>query len=190
MRIAEQVVYFALQPPPEAAEAAGGVLREAAARLRLRRPVVSAQRLHVSLYGLGAFEASPPAPVIRAARRVGAQVAARPFRLAFNRVGTWGRGAGKRPIVLWGDEGVIGAEALHDSLHGALVASGLRRGPPPDLRPHMTLARDGIERPQELVAPVSWWVDEFVLLNSHFGAGRHEVLDRFPLDGREPLRAS
>jgi 2'-5' RNA ligase len=178
---AEHVVYFALQPTAEAAGAARRVLTETVVGQRPDGREIPPHRLHVSLCGLGSFEGAPPDPFVCTARRAASQVCGRSFRVAFNRVGTWGRGGEQRPIVLWGDEGVIGAEMLHESLHRRLVAAGLRQGPPPGLWPHMTLLWRRAEVPAAFVPPVSWWVREFVLVNSHLGKGRHEVLARFPL---------
>lgn len=165
VRGGEDVMYFALRPPPDIGRAAQAVLARAAAPCRPTRPVPLA-RLHVSLLGV----AGPDPEVLAAAERV----RARPFRIAFNRLGAWGRGEGVRPVVLWGDEGVIGAEWLHEALEAAL-----RAGPPRTICPHMTLAREADAIPERIVAPVSWWVRDFVLVRS--GGGRSEVLGRWPL---------
>jgi hypothetical protein len=50
----------------------------------------------------------------------------------------------------------------------------------------MTLLRDRAPVSETFIAPIAWRVREFVLIASHFGAGRHEILGRFSLDGAEP----
>jgi 2'-5' RNA ligase len=125
----------------------------------------------VSLLGLGA---QPSPDEIEAARAAAGRIRMPPFRVAFNRLGTWGRGGGVRPIVLWGDEGVIGVEWLHAALRAAL-----RRGPPAAFCPHMTLARERAELAERFVEPIDWWAQAFVLVRS--GGGRTEVLGRWPL---------
>jgi 2'-5' RNA ligase len=125
-------------------------------------------RLHVSLAGV------PSPDLIPTASAAAGAVRARPFKVAFNRLGTWGRGDGVRPIVLWGDEGVIGIERLH-----AVLEAALRRAPPHAICPHMTLARDAAALPERIVGPITWWARDFVLVRS--GGGRTEVLGRWPL---------
>jgi hypothetical protein len=50
----------------------------------------------------------------------------------------------------------------------------------------MTLLRDRAPVSETFIAPIAWRVREFVLIASHFGAGRHEILGRFSLGGAEP----
>ncbi|MDB5423023.1 MAG: 2-5 ligase, partial [Phenylobacterium sp.] len=106
-----------------------------------------------------------------------------PFTVALDRVGSWGRGVGQRAIVMWADDGVIGVRLLHAAIHEALAAAGSVRGPEPGLEPHLTLWRDKAEAPLEFVEPISWRIEAFVLLDSVWGEGRHEVLGRWPLLG-------
>jgi 2'-5' RNA ligase len=182
MRSGEQILYFALQPPECVALEVEDKLQVLRQRFGLRGVRVPAERLHVSLCGLGVF-ARPPAGIIETARRAAAALRAPPFQIAFNRIGSWGRGQSARPIVAWGDEGVIGAEALHEALHHALAGAGIRRGVAPQIWPHMTLLRDRASVGETFVAPIGWRVREFVLIASHFGAGHHEILGRFSLPG-------
>lgn len=182
MRPGEYVVYFALQPPPQAARDARRRLIDGATRWGLTGRPVPPERLHVSLCGVGVFPQVPDR-LADVARRAGAAVRQRPFKVAFNRIGAWGRGSGPRPLVLWGDEGVIGVERLHEALHATLRQAGLTTGRPRQIWPHMTLVRDRAAVPETFVSPVSWEVGEFVLLASRHGASRHEVLGRFPLGG-------
>lgn len=175
------VLYFALRPPPEITARAGRLL---STTFGLRG--VPPERLHVSLTPLGRF-GQPPAALIEAARRAVAQVDGPTFRLDFNRLGAWGRGVGARPIVLSGDEGVIGAEALHEAIHARLAAAGLVHPPPRPIWPHMTLARGQGDAPERVIPPVGWRVGEFVLIHSYFGQGRHDLLGRWTLSGGTPM---
>lgn len=173
-------LYFALRPPAEVAPRLDHLLARATTRHGLGGWPVAPARRHVSLTGLGAFHAVP-AQVIERACRAARAVRAPAFRIAFNRLGTWGRGDGPRPIVLHGDDGVIGAEALHCAIHAALAGPGICRGAASPIWPHMTLSRDRVDLPEQVVAPVGWWVREFVLVDSVFGQARHDLLGRFPL---------
>jgi 2'-5' RNA ligase len=84
---------------------------------------------------------------------------------------------------LRGDDGIAGVYALHDELHRALAEAGLVRPRARDFEPHLTLLRDRIAAPEEFIEPVRWRVQEFVLLDSVHGEGRHELLGRWALGG-------
>jgi 2'-5' RNA ligase len=179
---ARHKIFFAVRPTRAAAEG----LRRLAQLERLRRGMTGQslppERLHVSLNGLGAYR-DPPLRLIARAVEACATVAARPFVVSFNRLGSWGRGGGPRPIVLRGDEGVAGAYALHGAIHQALVRAGLVHPRLRDFEPHLTLLRDRAVVPESFIEPVSWRVREFVLLNSIHGEGRHELLGHWTLGG-------
>jgi len=174
----KHVLYFALQPPPDVA--AEALARLGAARIS-GRPVAPG-RLHVSLKKLGDFK-RPPAPMIPKAMEAVAAIRARPFVVEFNRLGTWTRADPPRPVVLWGDEGVIGVEDLYATLHKALARADMAPRRPPEFAPHMTLVYDHAEVRETFVEPVRWTVDEFVLIHAVHGEGRHEVVGRVPLNG-------
>jgi 2'-5' RNA ligase len=178
----KHVLYFALQPPVETAERVGELLDGLRGRHRLTAKPTPPERLHVSLNNVGDFK-RPPGPVIDKALEAAANVSARRFVVEFNRMGTWSPGDGERPIVLWGDEGVIGVSALYSTIHRALVRPGMVTRREKEISPHMTLLRDRTEMPETFIEPVRWRVDEFVLIHSIHGEGRHEVLGRFPLSG-------
>ena len=176
------VLYFALQPPADAAAAAHRRLEALRARGGLTARAIAASRLHVSLHPLGAFR-RPPGAVVEKAAGVVEGLAARPFVISFNRIGAWPSGASPWPVTLWGDEGVIGADALQASLHRALVRAAMASRREARITPHMTLAYDRGHAPETLVEPVSWRVTEFVLVHAVHGEGRYDIVGRFPLSG-------
>lgn len=168
-------VYFGLRPDPAAAAQAVALAERLRHKHRLAVPTLPSPRLHVSLNGL-------PSPahdqtIAKACEAVSA-LRLRSFVVAFNRVASFGGGR-DRPVVLWGDEAVIGVEQLHAALHAALAKSGVLRGRPAAFEPHMTLIRADRELPAAYVEPVSWRVEELLLLAS--GDGRRAVLGRWPL---------
>lgn len=177
-------LFFAIRPPPDVA----GRLFAFAEGLRDQHKLTGwptpAARLHISLNGLGRFEA-PPAGLVAAGREAAAALAWPSFVVALDRLGTWGRGAGKRPLVMWSDEGLIGVHRLHEALHGRLLRAGAARGPARDFNPHLTLLRDAQPVTARPVGPISWRVGELVLLDSLHGEGRHDVLGRWPLGAPE-----
>ena len=180
---ARHKIFFAVRPEPEAA---GRMFRFAEAqrrRLGLTGRPTPPERLHISLNGLGRHVA-PPERLIAAATGAVSGLAWLSFIVALDRLGTWGRGAGKRPLVLWSDEGLIGVSRLHEAIQTRLVGARVVRGPERAFCPHLTLLRDAAVAPERRVGPFMWRVRELVLLDSLHGEGRHEVLDRWPLGER------
>ena len=180
-RTGRHVVYFAIPPPPEAAAWARALLDGLRAVHAFTARPVPAERLHVPLNAVGAF-LRPPGPVIDKARDTAATVRAAPFTVTFNRIGTWP--AGDNPgVVLSGEAGVIGVNGLYSTLHRALVRSGMAPRRQAEIAPHLTLVYDRVQVPQAVVEPVSWTVDEFVLIYAVHGEGRFDVVGRWPLAG-------
>lgn len=178
----KHVLYFALQPPPEAAAQALARLNDLRARLGLTAKPVLPARLHVSLNFVGDFK-RPPGPVVDKAIEAMEPVSARRFRVEFNRLGTWPSGDPPRPVVLWGDEGVVGVTALYSTMHKAMRRLDMAPRREPEISPHMTLMYDRADAPEIVVEPVGWMVEEFVLIHAVHGEGRFDVVGRFPLSG-------
>ncbi|HEX2818514.1 MAG TPA: hypothetical protein VHN39_19125 [Phenylobacterium sp.] len=113
------------------------------------------------------------------AKALADKVALAPFTVTLNHVESWK--GDPHPLVLLGDEGVIGVELLHTAIHKALVAGTMAPRREPQIWPHVSLLWDKALVPKEFVEPIGWMATEFVLLDSVFGEGRHEVLGRWPL---------
>ncbi len=177
----KHVVYFALQPPPEAAAQALTRFEAVRTKHRLSAKPTPAARLHVSLNPIGEFK-RPPTPVFDKALEAVVAFEARPFTVAFNRLGTWSSGD-PPPLVLWGDEGVIGVNALYSTIQRALRRQDMAPRREVEIVPHMTLAYDRAEVPETIVEPVTWTVTEFVLIHAVHGEGRFDVVGRLPLNG-------
>lgn len=175
------VLYFAIQPPPEAAARAQALLDDLRGRHGVRARSVPEARFHVSLNALGAFK-RPPGPVIDKAREAAATVRARPFTIVFNRIGAGP--AGNSPcVVLWGDEGVMGVDLLYSTIHRALVRPGMVPRREAAITPHLTLVYDKAAVPETPIAPMSWTVEDFVLIYAVHGEDRFDVVGRWPLAG-------
>lgn len=171
-------LYFALQPDHEAAQALCALenLRTAPGR------AIDPSRLHISLYSLGFHRRLPRRQIIEAVQAAGS-VRRTPFVVELDRIATWGRGLGPLPVVAWSGEGVCGVHSLHEVLHEALTGTAEWRRRKPAIEPHLTLWRSHGRTPERFIAPIRWWVREFVLIDSRYGEGRHEIVDRFPLVG-------
>lgn len=173
----KHVLYFALLPPPEIAEAAQALLPTLKPQPSARP--VAAGRLHVSLNPLGAFQ-RPPGPILEKALDVAAEIRAPRFTIALNRVGAWP--AGDSPcVVTWGDEGVIGANQLYAAIHETLARRSMAPRRMVEIVPHMTLVYDRAKVPETVISPLTWRVTEFVLVHAVHGEGRFDVAARFPL---------
>jgi 2'-5' RNA ligase len=168
----EHRVYFALRPDRAAAQAAFRLAQAVRRQHGLSAPAMPMARMHVSLLRLGDDHTGQ---TIDKAREAVARVAQPAFRIAFNRLASFGGDA----LVLYGDEGVIGAELLHAAIHAALKVPGIAHGQPRAIAPHMTLMRQAPVLPEVHVEPVGWTAREFVLI--HSTEGRHDILGRWPL---------
>lgn len=178
----KHVVYLALQPTPAAAADALRRLDALPHRRRMSAKPIAPNRLHVPLAGIGDFK-RPPTPVFEKVMDAIADVPIAPFVVEFSRVASWGRRAETPSVVLWGDEGDIGLNALHSELHKALWRADMAPRREPEFTPHMTLIHDSAEVPATPVDPVRWTVAEVVLIHAILGEGRHEVVGRLPLSG-------
>ena len=142
--------------------------------------VLEAERLHVSLHAVGACIGVRPEADIARWCRAGNTVRCAPFDVRFDRVATFG--GRSNPLVLKSsdDAGVAGLLALHQTLGMALADTGeeIRRQ---RITPHMTLSYGGLRIAETLIESVRWQAGELVLIDSHVGAHRHEVLGRWAL---------
>jgi 2'-5' RNA ligase len=178
------LLYFLVYPPPAACEA---VLR-LTWRLRRDRGLAARptalNRLHVSMNPIGAGRAPPPPHLVARAAAAADRVAMRAFRFDFDKVACWSPKAALHPWVLTGGD-VVGLDLLYADLEAALAGEGIPRRGVRTFEPHMTLLRDAHDGPGESIPALSWVVDEFALVHSLQGEGRHEVLGRWRLPSRD-----
>jgi 2'-5' RNA ligase len=149
-------------------------------RLGVGGHTLEAGRLHVSMYAVGAYiDVRPDADIARWCRAA-ASVRCAPFEVVFDRVASFG-GEGN-PLVFKGSDetGVAGLVALHLALGIALANVGerikLQR-----ITPHMTQSYRGKRIAETAIEPVRWRPHELVLIDSHVGVHRHEVIGRWLL---------
>jgi RNA 2',3'-cyclic 3'-phosphodiesterase len=145
------------------------------------RPFAS-HRLHVSLLGVGEYAGLPRDVVARGHEAV-AGIAAAPFEIRFDRIGSFNGVPGNWPLVLFADRAATALKALRRSLAQTLARAGLRARGRRAYTPHMTLLYDARWIEAQAVEPISWTAREFVLVHSLLGRGRHIVLGRWPLRG-------
>lgn len=170
-------LYFALVPPAPVAE----LIAEQAPRLcnarGIKAKLQDASRLHISLHGIGLYDAPPP-EIIEKASEAAASASVAPFEIAFDQAMSFG---GEALVLTGGD--VRALMAFRQSLSVALIKAGLGRYANPNYTPHMTLAY----LPERIVPcpvePIRWTAHEFVLVDSIQRETKHIHLARWPLRG-------
>jgi 2'-5' RNA ligase len=137
---------------------------------------------HATLVHLGDFPGLPHDIVARAVQAA-AKVQMAPFEVSFDRVKSFSRRPGKRPLVLHSGEDAVPLMTFQQALVDALIGVKLARSGASKFRPHVTLLYDRKEVDDHVVDTVGWTVREFVLVHSLLGQARHDVLARWPLVG-------
>jgi RNA 2',3'-cyclic 3'-phosphodiesterase len=167
-------LFLAIVPPLEAAiriSAVATILKQANGfTAKLTEPAC----LHVSLFFLGGL----PDEVVQAACEAAADVQAAPFEISFDRSVSFRGAAGGRPFVLMGDNSVQPVRSFRRVLGAALSSVGLKRRVNRGFMPHMTLLYDERIAEELPIEPISWVVNDFVLIHSRYG---HTHLARWPL---------
>ncbi|MBV9833967.1 MAG: hypothetical protein JO055_06160 [Alphaproteobacteria bacterium] len=144
-------------------------------------PAIPIERRHVTIHHIGNFPELWDA-VVTPAREAGDMVAMPAFVAAFDRLTSLRGAHDNNPLVLLGDDGVIGLRILHRVLSEALGKTLAGRWQPRRFfTPHITLLYDRQRIAERPIEPVTWTVREFVLVNSLVGLGRHDVLARWTL---------
>lgn len=168
-------LFFALRPPLVLARQ----IVAAAHWFEDGRGVLRAEHVHVTL---DLLDDRPDFDRDLAKRLldVGERVAADPFHVVLDRVV-----ASSGSIALRPSHRIPALDALRDEIVRQRHAAGIAGREGYRFSPHVTLGyRKGAPFDQA-VAPVAWPVEEFVLIDSHVGAGRHETLGRWPLLGTD-----
>lgn len=140
---------------------------------------VDPAKYHVTLHFLGGW-AEMPADVVAACGEAAAAVQASALHLVVDHAGSFARSR-----VGWlAPGGNSGLDALWSELGHALRERDVDYRESETYSPHVTVLRN-LSRPVEVVPidPLSWPVDDFVLVHSH--GGRYEILERWTLDPAE-----
>jgi RNA 2',3'-cyclic 3'-phosphodiesterase len=189
--VSEQFSLFDAEPPPadrlffgvypDAATA--GRIAEQARTLRsatgLKGQLLATDRFHITLHEIGLY-AGLPRGIVDKALEAGAKVAASPFEVSFDRVGSFNN-RGNNPFVLQGGEGLGDLIAFQRALGLAMAGAGLGRQVARSFTPHVTLLYDRLLVAEAGIPPIRWAVSEFVLIHSLVGQTRHIPLARWTL---------
>lgn len=167
-------LFFALWP----ADALRTAMRDAADAVRAFESAdrrTDPARYHLTLHYLGGWPRRPD-DVVERCRAAARAVDCSGFHLVVDRAGGF---PGAR--VGWlAPSGNSGLDALWSALGHALDDAGLPRRQAERFAPHVTVRRGLAARVADTpIEPLSWPVEDFVLVHSH--AGRYEVAGRWPL---------
>jgi 2'-5' RNA ligase len=171
-------LFFALKPHPLVARQTDHFAeRRAAGAHRVRT-----DHQHMTLAILNDYD-DYPYELAKALLRVGSAIAADPFGLHLGRLL-----GSNRSVALKPERKIMPLGQLQQQLQAGMAAhrTPLRR----DWRfsPHQTLFyRDGAPF-EEAVDGFAWDVEEFVLICSHVGRTRHDILGKWPLRGSAQYR--
>lgn len=163
--------FFALLPPPVEARR----IAHAVASWFASGTPVRSDRLHITMAIFPDADAVP-SELERTLRTVGGRVTAAAIAVTLDRIS-----GGARSIALRPSRRIAGLEALHHDIDANCRGLGLAPRPGYTFDPHMTLGyRTGAPLGKR-ITPVAWIADALVLIHSHVGLTRHEIVDRWPL---------
>jgi RNA 2',3'-cyclic 3'-phosphodiesterase len=138
-----------------------------------RSSVVPLKNLHITFHSVAQQEGIPRSLVERASEAVDI-VSASPFDVTFDRLENFTLNLPKHALVLLCGCGLTSLTSLHRQMGEALQRAGFRHVGK-SFVPHVTLAYGTKPFATPQVAPLSWTVNRFALIESPHGEGRHEV---------------
>ncbi len=173
-------LFFAIFPSEDAAERIAQLAQQLRAKHGLKGKLLATGRFHVTLHHLGDFVGLPQG-IVAAACGAAASVAMPPFEVTFDRAMSFNRPS-NRPFVLRGGAGLAALMPFQQALNTALNHAGLGGGKAnAHFTPHVTLLYDDRDVAEQAIEPITWTVNEFVLVRSLIGKTLHIQLARWPL---------
>ncbi|MCM8731296.1 2'-5' RNA ligase family protein [Hephaestia sp. GCM10023244] len=166
--------FFALRPPPAEARR----IAHAADRwFATTGTPVHRDRYHITLFAFPEH-GEVPRGWEESLCEVGRTITAAPIAVTLDRLS-----GGHGPIVLRPSRRTAEWRALHRAIGDRVRAVGLRPRPDYRFQAHLTLGyRNGLAL-NEPIAPVAWRATDLVLIHSHVGLTRHDLVGRWPLTG-------
>jgi 2'-5' RNA ligase len=171
-------VFFGLVPDRENALSIARQAAEWNRQFGMSGKLLAPEQLHVSLHPVGTYIGEVPAEQIQFAKRIGEALSAQVFDIVFDRAMSFkGR---KSPYVLRVREGLENIKGFWREL-GINIANAGGNSKEVTFTPHMTLSYHGRMVTEHHIAPIAMQVRDFVLINSHYGKSRYDVLARWQL---------
>ncbi|EOH6075405.1 2'-5' RNA ligase family protein [Burkholderia cenocepacia] len=178
----EHRLFFAVMPDPGTATRMTEQRARLGSDVRISGRPLHAERLHVTLYSLGDFVHVPEVVVERACFAA-TTIDVPPFGVTFDQMLRFNGRPGHRPFVLTGSDGLDALVMFQRSLVEALRGTRLRISGT-SFTPHVTLLYGDGKFSRCDLEPVTWTVNEFVLIHSWLGKTHYDVIGRWPLTGR------
>ena len=175
-------VFLAIFPDQFTADHIVEQAAEICKRHRLRGRLRPIHHLHISLHSLGGYSAVPYKILPFVAEICKAAIANMPpFGITLDRVISFRGGFTNRPVVLINhSDGNAALTQLHHTI-GTELSKYLRHSRNLGFNPHLTLLYDQQSIPEEPIDPISWKVDEIVLVCSEVTATKYERLGHWEL---------
>ncbi|MES2174522.1 MAG: 2'-5' RNA ligase family protein [Pseudomonadota bacterium] len=170
--------FFALKPPPVVARQ----IDHFAATLAPGADRILPEHQHVTL-GITTDWPDYPYELIKALRRAAAGIMAEPFDLMLDGVHVGGQSAALRP-----SRSIAGLKTVQQQVAAAMARAGATPRPGWRFSPHQTLFYSDARPSQQRIEGFGWHVDEVVLVCSHVGRTRHEIMGSWPLKGDAQYR--
>ena len=170
-------LFFALTPPDAvrpAMEKLGGTLQQAH---HLRGHIISKDRLHNTLAAV--HDAGSITQNIERAKRIGARIRYPSFPVRFEWTGSFKVGRERYPLVLRGEDGLKPLIEFRQEVCSQMVRAGF--AVTRNYTPHVTLLWADRCVDEYPIAPISWTVQDFVLVLSLVGQSRHIRVARWQL---------
>jgi RNA 2',3'-cyclic 3'-phosphodiesterase len=165
-------LFLAIVPDPDTAARIyqrAEIIRRAR---KLEGNPIRPEHLHATLFFLGEWDALPGHIVARAVEAAAA-IKMPPFRVSFDRTGSFSGGSNIHPFVLVGDTGVERLKKFRQMLGVSMMRNGLRHLVRTSFMPHVTLLYDKQNVDEHPIEPISWIVREFVLIRSLYRRTTH-----------------
>jgi 2'-5' RNA ligase len=173
------LLFFAVMPPRELWPVIGGLCERLCRAQKLGGRPIGLERLHITLAPvfhehLGLEERA------RRAIAVGSAMARPSFAARLDLTASFAHRLERKPFVLSGQEGLAELIAFQSELRRRMALAGFKVRP--DYQPHMTLMWADHQVEEEYpVAPISWQVRDFMLIASHQGLSRYDIIRRWSL---------
>ena len=174
-------LFFALRPDTLVADRIARAVAAVNAEGSVRGRSVKPSKHHLTVQFLGTHDGQP-ARIIEQARVAAARVRLAAFDLVLDRIDTFG-GHRRAPCVLrCTADSDASVQTLRRVLGEALVAEGLAHLLEDRFTPHVTIGYAERQLPAPIaIAPITWRVREFALIESHGAEASHVLLDRWSL---------
>jgi len=174
-------LFLAVRPPPSI-EPRIHALAQAQKDLHgLAGALIRPEHLHITLFHLGDWAALPQ-ELIAQAIAAAAKTDAAAFDVSFDRLQSFRNRTGILPFVLTGPSEPWRPlrAALGQSLKGCGLGGAVHDLD--DFTPHVTLLRDAKAVKARKIDPITWRVEDFVLIQSLLGKTTHIHLGRWRLN--------